>query len=138
MNIMALSCISLNSLSQSVRDTQARISHISTNDSTPLNAQDLGTCDAKEHGIRCQRQASVNHTINATGWGGFPAEARRLCKVHASLLWQIGEVERIALEKQRAWLLCAHCEKAPRTQGLWCDACCEYFARGMEEEGDVA
>ncbi len=83
MNIMALSCISSSSLSQSLGDIQARISHISTNDSTPLNAQDLGTCEAKVTGVPCQRPASVNYVVNAAGWASesryYPPEEKHLC-----------------------------------------------------------
>ncbi len=110
MKPMALSCISSSSLSQSLDDDiQARISHISTNDPTPLNAQDLGTCEAKVNGVPCQRPASVNYVVNATGWISdppesryYPPEERHLCDEHfrrvQRLALFIAGVERLQME----------------------------------------
>ncbi len=56
--------------------------HLMTSDeattlhSTTINVPQFGTCEAKDNGVPCQRPATVNHIVNATGWVSDPPESR--------------------------------------------------------------
>ncbi len=71
---MALSCISQIIISSEINELQEGISRISQ------------VCEAKEHGVACQRPASVTYTVNAGCWHDFPPEERRICLYHNAML----------------------------------------------------
>ncbi len=69
--LRALSCISKQSISSEMNACQEGIMCI---------------CQAKDNGVACQRPATVNYTVNAGCWRGYPPEERRICLYHNAML----------------------------------------------------